>query len=303
MNNVEFALQIVTDFHLFSSLNPTVKSAEEIWRDDLKEHRGRYLVEYCPADSHRPFASVDLVYHDAVPEPAEIRRDMEHEMQLWVSRYCVPVFVASFDATGSKLRLGQRQDGSEESILMAYRDPKNAQLRHQWGLFKDEELPEEQKAPEYLKRVYKDVPFRRATDVRAAVEVEHQRLKVGIRIFRTGFILIAAIPLLIEMASWGIEWLSRAMQALSFSAGLYKVAKVSGLIKESKKKQAEREKERIMAHYYYHCSRNPQGFERLKIENFDREATDKTRKEAAELQARQASTIERDASRSPPSSE
>jgi len=29
-----------------------------------------------------------------------------------------------------------------------------------------------------------------------------------------------------------------------------------------------------MEHYYYHCERNPRGFEKLKIENFEQNAKD-----------------------------
>jgi hypothetical protein len=31
------------------------------------------------------------------------------------------------------------------------------------------------------------------------------------------------------------------------------------------------EKERKMAHYYYHCELNPQGFEKLRYENFKKD--------------------------------
>ena len=35
--------------------------------------------------------------------------------------------------------------------------------------------------------------------------------------------------------------------------------------------KAKAEKERRMAHYFYHCERNPEGFARLRAENFDRD--------------------------------
>lgn len=34
---------------------------------------------------------------------------------------------------------------------------------------------------------------------------------------------------------------------------------------------ARKEKERLMNHYFYHCQKNPDGFQRLKDENFERE--------------------------------
>ncbi len=38
-----------------------------------------------------------------------------------------------------------------------------------------------------------------------------------------------------------------------------------------------------MRHYFYHCERNPEGFARLKVENFEREAKEQTLKEAEAL--------------------
>jgi hypothetical protein len=35
-----------------------------------------------------------------------------------------------------------------------------------------------------------------------------------------------------------------------------------------------------MEHYYYHCETNPEAFNRLKIENFEREAIKRTHDEA-----------------------
>jgi hypothetical protein len=38
-----------------------------------------------------------------------------------------------------------------------------------------------------------------------------------------------------------------------------------------------------MEHYYEHCERNPEGFERLRLENLDSEARERTRLEVNEL--------------------
>jgi hypothetical protein len=38
-----------------------------------------------------------------------------------------------------------------------------------------------------------------------------------------------------------------------------------------------------MAHYFYHCERNPAGFARLKMENFEKDISEHTRREVDEL--------------------
>ena len=43
-----------------------------------------------------------------------------------------------------------------------------------------------------------------------------------------------------------------------------------------------------MNHYFYHCERNPEGFMRLKVENFEREAKERTLKEVEALRNKTA---------------
>jgi len=38
-----------------------------------------------------------------------------------------------------------------------------------------------------------------------------------------------------------------------------------------------------MEHYHYHCERNPEGFLRLKLENFEREEREQIQNEAKAL--------------------
>jgi hypothetical protein len=57
--------------------------------------------------------------------------------------------------------------------------------------------------------------------------------------------------------------------------------------RSSKRDDEKAEKEQKMAHYFYHCEQNPEGFSRLKIENFKVEAIENTRKESEEIRKRQ----------------
>jgi hypothetical protein len=43
-----------------------------------------------------------------------------------------------------------------------------------------------------------------------------------------------------------------------------------------------------MSHYFYHCERNPDGFARLKVENFEREAKERILKEVEALRNKTA---------------
>jgi hypothetical protein len=149
---------------------------DEIWRDELKEHRGSYYVTYQPPDSRWNFALVDLVFHGKQPEASGIRRAMEQEIKLWLTRFRVPVMSSSFDATETVIHLPKEDGGS---MLMAYIDPRTAQVVHRWSVFEDDEMPAEQMTSEHFSHVYRDVPFRRAKAVREAADIEHRKLRVA----------------------------------------------------------------------------------------------------------------------------
>ena len=60
--------------------------------------------------------------------------------------------------------------------------------------------------------------------------------------------------------------------------------KLLGKWPESASEKLEADKKQRMEHYFWHCERNPEGFQRLKTENFAREERERTSREAAELQ-------------------
>lgn len=49
-------------------------------------------------------------------------------------------------------------------------------------------------------------------------------------------------------------------------------------------RQVEKEEEELrMRHHHYHCMKNPEAFARLKVENFEREAIERTKEKVAIL--------------------
>jgi len=56
--------------------------------------------------------------------------------------------------------------------------------------------------------------------------------------------------------------------------------KMTGRWKKSVKEIAKDADDLRMRHHHYHCERNPDGFLRLKVENFDRESREQVKKEA-----------------------
>lgn len=58
---------------------------------------------------------------------------------------------------------------------------------------------------------------------------------------------------------------------------------VTGLKKRSKRMEEKEREETEMRHHHYHCKKNPEGFMRLKIENFERAEMERIQKESLEI--------------------
>lgn len=257
------------------------QSVRKVFRDTIKEHRGRYYVTYKPADVGLPFASLQLVFPELGIGSAEVRHLMEHELKNWLHRYPVPLKVTAFDAKDSVIQVGA---DSMESHLMGYAEPQTGRITAIWGVLKDDELPVDQMSAAYLEGVYKDVPYRFQEDVRR--KARHEARLRG-RLLRTFVLLTVAVPVLIEIVALGVAWLGHLLAAVSIAAGFYKLGRAMGWFKPTKRDEEKAEKERKKEHYFYHCERNPDAFNRLKCENFEREAVEQTYKESEDIRRQQ----------------
>lgn len=249
-----------------------------MFRDKFKEHRGKYYVSYQPADTRFAFAIIQLTFLDHGSDVDIVKSAMEHELKNWLSRFRVPVMVSSFDAKDDLIRIAAESD---QSHLMGYVDLQTGEMIQRWGLLKDDELPSEQKDPGYLARVYEGVPFRLQETVRQNAMREARTMGRSVRMI---VFLLAGVPLLIEIVSLGVTWVGYVLAGISITAGLYKLAKTMGWLKPTQRAKEIAEKDLRMKHYFYHCERNSEGFNRLKIENLEREAIRGTHDEANALQ-------------------
>lgn len=261
-------------------------SGQKVFRDTLKEHRGRYFVIYKPADGNSTLASVSLVFLETSINFAEARSAMEKELRYWLGRFCVPVMVSTFDAKDSVICFS---DEPNESHLMGYIDPRTGGLVQKWGHFEEAEIPSEQKDVGYLERVYQDVPFRLQEKVREKVQRE---ARARGRVIRVIVFFYAGGAVLIELVALGVNWLGHVLAAVSIATGSYKLGKAMGWLKPTKRDKEKAEKEQKMGHYFYHCEQNPEAFNRLKCENFERDAIEQTRNESETIKKNHERTDE-----------
>lgn len=241
----------------------------EGFRDKIRVDRGSYFVTYQPADARFPIALLNLVFPENLPDWEGVRELMETEFRSWLKRYPTHLMASAFD-----VRDRVTGEGEERHLTGFARDSSSAVCH--WGLLKDNEMPSELRDPLYLEKVYDDIPFRLKSDVQERVRREASATGRAVWLFVT---LVVFVPVVIHVLSLGIGWLSWLLTVIAIIVGLSKAGKAMGWIERSKSEKEKAEKECRMRHYFYHCERNPQGFNRLISENNERDQIDETRRE------------------------
>ena len=247
-----------------------------------KEDRDWYFVEYRPPQAGTWFATLSLVFLQDV-DAGSVADSMESEAQLWLQRYPVPVMVSSFDAAGDLVDLGTLRP-SDHLVGLPGRDSKPQLL---WSLVRDDEAPNGPFSDAALLRIYSDFPGKKTSSAdRDAEFQQHARVIRRGRALITLWLIVwlVAIPLAWAVLQWaGPQWLAALVLLFCVYKAVAQTLKLLGVTGPSAKEQREQDRQRLMEHYYYHCERNPEGFERLKTENFDREARAQTTAEAEAL--------------------
>jgi hypothetical protein len=202
---------------------------------------------------------------------------MEHELNHWIAHYNIPIRVYAFDDIGTAITL---EPMKTSDCLVGLIDDGAKDIRSTWGIIADDELPMHVLDPEFLKRVYVDIPFKTKGQLRQEIETEHRKLRTGWFIV---VIWIVVIPVIVAILGLANIWIGILVLAYAIYKAVVKALKLTGRFKPTSKEIQQKEKERKMAHYYYHCERNPNAFNRLKLENFKKDLKDQTQNEAEML--------------------
>jgi len=258
-----------------------IAESDELFFDTVKEHRGGYFVEYRPPVSGTSFATIALVFPTRVASSV-VADAMEAELRIWVSRYRVPVMVSGIDETDSLISLtGVRP----ENHLVGWPASDTGEIAQSWKLDDLSAYLKSNPAHIDLKNVYADVPFRTKAQVKAASDKQIDTCRRQNRLLKALLIVwLVVIPFTTATVGYfAPDWLSLAIYVYSFWNAYRTWRKITGRAKPSKSAIEKAEKKRKMQHYYYHCERNPSGFQKLKMENFENDARDQVRAESSQL--------------------
>lgn len=258
-------------------MDETFVKERKVYRDSIDAHRETYFVTYTPAIWCRPHATVSLTFLSSGDDQVQLKNAMEQELELWLKQYHIPTVVMAFDTTGSLIQV---PSDDEKGCLTGYVDPENGHIVRYWRLLGNDELPSGQLDEKYFSKVYETLPSRSQESVRAEAI---RKARTAGRSIRVIVFLVVGVPVLIEVVSLGIDWIGYLLSGISITVGFYKLGKTMGWIKPNRRDGENAEKARKMEHYYYHCEKNPEAFNKLKLENFKREAIEDTLRESEEI--------------------
>jgi hypothetical protein len=245
----------------------------------IKEDRGWYFVEYFPPLFGYRFSVLQL----SILEPRaadEIAATMELEASTWIDRYPVPLMVTAFALDGSVHPLSNARPIDH---LLAWPETKTGQMIFRWELINDDDLPVIALDRNYLKQIFSDIPYKTGYEIRAAADKHFAAKRMGWWIV---FTWAVGVPLLVAVLEWWSDLLGLVVLTYAFVKAAIQALRLTGHLPRSKRERDRDAEESKMRHYAYHCERNREAFERLKLENFEREAIEKTRAEAAALKAK-----------------
>jgi len=249
----------------------------QLFFQTTKEDRGWYFVEYRPPISGHQFATLHLVVIEKISALEEIAQSMEAELVIWLERYPVPVMVSAFDDSGQLIRLEGHRACDH---VIGYINEQTHEVIRKWRLLSNEELPKDALGTSYLRSVYSQIQFKTKQQLREEAQQKAKHLRLGWWIV---FVWAVVVPAGAAILEWWSDWLGVAVLLYSLYKAVEKALRLMGKWPKSKAEIQKEAEEARMRHHHYHCERNPEGFERLKVENFEREARDDIRKEALSL--------------------
>ncbi|PSL10930.1 hypothetical protein CLV44_12410 [Marinobacterium halophilum] len=234
--------------------------------EDIEEKRTGYYVHYSPVFTDQEFAVLSV--HIYTPELVEKSKEIaETELKHWIERYPTPLMVLVKNLTDVDLRT---KDLVGENYLLGY--PSKKGVYHCWGEYPEGDKPNIDLSKESLAKIYSGLPFKTSAEVQKDLRLQAR----GVKTLRIVMILwLCVIPALIAYFGWS----NPVVSFLALSYSLYMATK-KGLelwgVKQKSPKELEKEKEnQLKEHHHYHCKINPDGFLKLKLDNFKKERMDR----------------------------
>jgi hypothetical protein len=243
--------------------------------EPIKESRDWGFVEYHAPMKGYKFASLNLVIIEDISKD-EVVNTIEKELESWLTRYPIPLFVSAFDDKGELIQLDEIRPCNH---LIGFLD-QNGKIILNWRLLKDDEISDVALNQEYFDNLYSNLDLKTYTELDIDRRKRRRQIQVGSFII---FIWLIIIPLIVVLLDFYSDWVSLVVLIYSFYKALQKTLELTGSWPKTKRRKEKELEEQLKGHYYYHCQMNPEGFRRLRQENFEKLAKDGIAREARSL--------------------
>ncbi|HDY7790980.1 hypothetical protein ABMY21_21200 [Vibrio vulnificus] len=242
--------------------------------DNIEEKRQGYFVEYRPVFTGDKQAMLIINIYD--PElVSEIKTIAEYELGAWAKRYATPIMVMVKNLTQSDWRI---QDIVGHKFLLGYAVG-NDVVAH-WDQYPSSQEPQFDLSKERLTAIYSGLNNQTLEQV---IEQQKEELKGRKLILLIMTFWFCVIPAFIAYLGWSSPFFSLLALFYSWYLATKKGLQLWGKKKKSQKELDEEKEKSQKEHHHYHCKLNPDGFHRLKCENFKKERLEREKGKIEEM--------------------
>ena len=243
--------------------------------ETIKESREGYFVEYYPNTQGNRLAHLQLVFVKDINKSDTVQL-MENELKTWLFQYPIPLMVSAFDKKGDLLHLDPIKPVN--FLIRFFDNDKNICMY--WKSLKNEEIPNDASNREYVNKIYSNLQFKTFAELDNETKNKRKKLKIGWYIL---FIWLVPFAILLAILENYNNWVSFLAMAFSIFIAVRKGLEMFGRWPKSKRDRDKEKEEQLKNHYYYHCQLNPEGFAKLRNENFEKMAMDEITREVKSL--------------------
>lgn len=254
-------------------------AGDQIAFETIRSHKGWYYTSYMAPAPWMPLALLTLTVLEEAPAE-RVADAVEAELVEWVGRYPVPTIASACDITDDGIEL----DGLKGSNQCAgWISTDSGSVVRKWSDSSPPDMPQLTLDSSTLRRIFADVPLRPKI-AREQIIVKRKRQVRATTLI--AIIWVVGVPIgFIALEAYGPLWLGRLVAlygvGMAYVAGL----KLFGRWPKSESDILSEGEESRRRQHHYHCERNPEGFARLKAENYRRERREAILREAAELRS------------------
>jgi len=254
----------------------TITPKKFIKWDTIKIGREGYFVKYNPARTDDTIANLQLFFTSIIPKE-EVAQILEKEFYEFATKYAAYTFATAWDEKEDAINLTDVRPANQ---ITGFYNETSKKIEMVWGLMRDEQVPAYIRDEEHLKKIYNGLVFKTGEQCAADTELYIRRILFLKKILKKLVFAELFILPLIKM----ISFISIYLKIRSFGKAVSKWKKYTGERKPTQQEIEKEKKEQQMKNWIDHIERNPDGFERLQAENFERESRERVQKEAKLLQ-------------------